>query len=53
MMTRYFTTGWLVASQGHTYGPWLNGLVPTRRGRAALANGTVGQILDRVYAPSP
>jgi len=39
-------------NQGHTYSQWLNGLVPTRRGRAALANGTVGQILGRVYAPS-
>jgi hypothetical protein len=39
-------------NQGYTYSQWLNGLVPTWRGRAALANGTVGQILGRVYAPS-
>ena len=38
-------------NQGHMYGQWLNGFVTTRRGRAALADGTAGQILGRVYAP--
>lgn len=37
--------------QDHTYSQWLDGLVTTRRGRAALANGTVTQILGQVYAP--
>ena len=38
-------------NQGHAYSQWLDGLVTTRRGRAALADGTAGQILSRVYAP--
>jgi hypothetical protein len=37
--------------QDHGGGQWLDGLVTTRRGRGALAGGTVGQILGRVYAP--
>jgi hypothetical protein len=36
--------------QGH--GQWLDGLVTTRRGRSALANSTVPQLLSRAYAPS-
>lgn len=36
--------------QDHAYSQWLEGLVTTRRGRLALAAGTVGQILDQVYA---
>jgi hypothetical protein len=35
--------------QDHAYSQWLDGLVTTRRGRSALADGTVGQILDQVY----
>jgi hypothetical protein len=31
--------------QDHTYSQWLTGLVTTRRGRAAVASGSVGQIL--------
>jgi hypothetical protein len=38
-------------AQDTSHGQWLDGLVTTRRGRAALANGTVGQILGRVYPP--
>jgi hypothetical protein len=38
-------------NQGHAYSQWLDGFVTTRRGRAALADGTVGQILGRAYAP--
>ena len=30
---------------------WRNGLVPTRRGRGAMADGTVRQILSNTYAP--
>jgi hypothetical protein len=41
-----------VVNQDRTYSQWLSGLVTTRRGRAALADGTLGQILARVY-PSP
>ena len=37
--------------QDHAHSQWLDGLVTTRRGRSALANGTVAQILSRVYAP--
>lgn len=37
--------------QGHMGGQWLDGLVTTRRGRSALADGTVGQILSRLCAP--
>jgi hypothetical protein len=33
-------------------GQWLDGLVTTRRGRSALADNTVGQILGQVYAPT-
>ncbi len=32
-------------NQDHTYSQWLTGLVTTRRGRAALSDGTVSQIL--------
>jgi hypothetical protein len=38
--------------QGHPDSQWLDGLTTTRRGRWALANHTVGQILGQVYAPS-
>jgi hypothetical protein len=34
--------------QGDAVSQWLDGLVTTRRGRAALADDTVGQILGRV-----
>ena len=37
--------------QDHANSQWLDGLVTTRRGRSALANGTVAQTLSRVYAP--
>jgi hypothetical protein len=70
LMTRYFTTDYMVASQitgmvavdticwdllpdnsgEHAGEPKLNGLVTTRRGRSALAAGTIEQILDQVYA---
>lgn len=46
VMQRSYKVG---QDQGHSQ--WLDGLVTTRRGRTALANGTVGQILGRVYAP--
>jgi len=36
--------------QGGAYSQWLSGLVTTRRGRAALADNTVGQILSQLYA---
>jgi len=39
-------------NQGHANSQWLDGLVTTRHGRAALEHGTVGQILGRVHAPS-
>ncbi len=39
------------AGQNHTYSQWLTGLVTTRRGRAALGNGTVAQILAPLVAP--
>jgi hypothetical protein len=39
--------------QDHAYSQWLDGLVTTRRGRLALASGTVGQILDQAYARHP
>jgi hypothetical protein len=39
--------------QDHAYSQWLDGLVTTRRGRLALASGTVGQILGQVYARHP
>jgi len=35
--------------QDHAYSQWLDGLVATRRGRSALADGTVKQILDQAY----
>jgi hypothetical protein len=38
-------------NQDHAYSQWLSGLVTTRRGRAALADGTLAQILGRVYPP--
>ena len=38
-------------NQDHAYSQWLSGLVTTRRGRAALTDGTVAQILGRVHAP--
>jgi hypothetical protein len=37
--------------QDHAHSQWLDGLATTRRGRSALADGAVGQILSRVYAP--
>jgi hypothetical protein len=37
--------------QDHANSQWLDGLVTTRRGRSALADGTVPQILSRVYPP--
>ena len=37
--------------QDHAHSQWLEGLVTTRRGRSALADGTVPQILSRVSAP--
>ena len=40
-----------MVGQDHAHGQWLDGLVTTRRGRSALANGTVAQTLSRVYAP--
>ena len=40
-----------MVGQDHAHGQWLDGLVTTRRGRSALADGTVAQILSRVYAP--
>jgi hypothetical protein len=40
-----------LVGQGHGNSQWLDGLVTTRRGRSALADGTVGQILGQVYAP--
>jgi hypothetical protein len=35
--------------QDGRYSQWLTGLVTTRRGRAALEDHTVGQILSRLY----
>jgi hypothetical protein len=35
--------------QDGRYSQWLTGLVTTRRGRAALEDHTVGQILSRMY----
>ncbi len=35
-----------------SYGQWLTGLVTTRRGRAALDNGTVAQIVSPAYPTS-
>lgn len=46
VMQRSYKVG---QDQGHSQ--WLDGLVTTRRGRTALVNGTVGQILGQVYAP--
>ena len=40
-----------MVGQDHAHGQWLDGLVTTRRGRSALADGTVAQILGRVYTP--
>lgn len=37
--------------QGHAYSQWLDGLVTTRRGRSALTNDSVSQILAHVYTP--
>jgi hypothetical protein len=37
--------------QDHANSQWLEGLVTTRRGRSALADGSVPQILSSVYAP--
>ncbi len=39
--------------QDGTYSQWLTGLVTTRRGRAALGDHTVGEILSRMYTPAP
>jgi len=41
-----------LVGQDHANSQWLDGLVTTRRGRAALANGTVGQVLGRSSAPA-
>lgn len=38
-------------AQDSAHGQWLDGLVTTRRGRAALADGTVAQIIGRAYGP--
>jgi len=37
--------------QDRSYSQWLSGLVATRRGRSALANNALPQILGHVYAP--
>ena len=37
--------------QDRAYSQWLTGLVTTRRGRSALEDHTVGEILSRMYAP--
>jgi hypothetical protein len=37
--------------QGHADSQWLDGLVPTRRGRSALTEGNVAQILARFSSP--
>jgi hypothetical protein len=37
--------------QDHAYSQWLTGFVTTRRGRSALKDQTVAQILSRTYAP--
>ncbi len=37
--------------QDHAYSQWLTGFLTTRRGRSALQNQTVGQILSRTYKP--
>lgn len=39
-------------NQDHMTSQWLDGLVTTRRGRSALTDGTVQQILSHVYSPS-
>lgn len=46
LMERSYKVG-----QDHAYSQWLTGLVTTRRGRSALQEQTVGQILSRTYAP--
>jgi hypothetical protein len=38
-------------NQDHMASQWLDGLVTTRRGRSALADGTVQQIVSQVYKP--
>ncbi len=38
--------------QGHMDSQWLNGLVTTRRGRTALADGSLARILAQVYGGS-
>lgn len=40
-----------IGEQDSSYSQRLDGLVTTRQGRLALTNGTVGQILSRVYTP--
>lgn len=37
--------------QDHAYSQWLTGLVTTRRGRSALQDQTVRQVLSRTSAP--
>ena len=37
--------------QDRAYSQWLTGLVTTRRGRSALGDHTVGEILGRMYTP--
>lgn len=41
---------YLVGQSGHGTSQWLDGLVTTRRGRSALADGTVEAILSRLSA---
>lgn len=41
-----------MVGQERGHGQWLEGLVTTRRGRTALTDGTVAQILSRVYPAS-
>jgi hypothetical protein len=38
--------------QDGAYSQWLTGLVTTRRGRSALGDHTVGEILGRLYPPA-
>lgn len=41
-----------LVGQDHANSQWLAGVVTTRRGRSALGNGSVGQILDRLVTPA-
>ena len=42
---------YLVGQDHHMSSQWLSGHVTTRRGRTALADGTVAQLLSKVHAP--